>query len=123
MARRHEDASPAVLRDLQRGDGDRPADPQDQYRLAGRHLCLGHHHPPGGEEDKRKSRRLFEAQAVRDRPEIGLREDHRLREGPVAVLAEDLPAVTQRVLATGAVVAGAITQPGVEEDPAADGVF
>src|SRR5207302_9712716 len=48
--------------------------------------------------------------------------DDRLRIGAVAVLAEDLPPLAEAVLAAGAVVAGAVAQPRVEEDAGAGGI-
>ena len=123
VARGDEDASPGVFGDLERRDRDRPTDSEDQDGLARGHPRLGDHHPPGGEKDQRKGRRFLETQPFGDRPEVDLRHDNRLGEGAIAVLAEDVMAVAEAVLALGAVIAGSVTQPRVEKDPGPDGVL
>src|SRR5205823_3965844 len=116
-ARGHKDSSPRVLGDLQCGQRHAAADAENEDRLTWQHPGLGHHHPPGGKEHQGKGGGVLEAQALRDGPEVDFGNHDRLRVGAVTVLAEDLPAVAQAVLAAGAVVAGAVAQPRVEEDP------
>jgi hypothetical protein len=118
-AARHPDGRAEALRDLQRGEGDAAADPPDQDVLARPQLRPRDEHAPRRQRRQRERRGLLGRHRRRHAPHAPLRDDDVLGEEAREMLAVDLVARAERLLAVEAVLARAAARPRVDDDAVA----
>ena len=106
VARRGDkDGSPDHLRQLKAGDRDAATNSDDQHAFAGLQRFLAEQHAPGREVPRHKGARGDNVGVVRQWKETATRHCDIVREAAVPMLAHDLHALAERLIAGQAVAA------------------
>src|SRR5688572_33304970 len=116
VARRHPGRGAEQLRDLHRGQRHAAPDPPDENVVPALHARARDDHTPRGECREREAGRDVPWNRVGDDAHVRRGHHDVLSDRARQVLAEELVAYAQRVLAAYAVFAGAIGDPRVDDD-------
>ena len=114
--RRDADGQAQQLRDLERGEGYAPPDPDDEKRLAGPCTGLGDEHAPGGEIGEGKRRGILPGETFGFRVGVDLGGNDEFGESPPDVFSQEVKACAEGVFATEAELAGSAVDARVQDD-------
>jgi hypothetical protein len=107
---------PHQLGELQRGEGGAPANPMDQYGLAGLERGARHQHAPGRHVRKSKDARLLVIHVVRPGIAVAGRHRYLLGKRPRPALSHDPEGHALTLLAPPAELAMAAAQGRIDDD-------
>src|SRR6185312_772395 len=113
--RRDPDACADLFRDLERGKRDTTSDSLDEDLLVGSELRTGNEHAPRGERCEREGGGFGNRRVARNVCNVALGHDYILGDRARSVLAEQAKVNAEGLLAVAAVLAGSVTEAGVDD--------